>query len=56
MKNIICPYCHQNTQMVTGAAVYPEYVDLHSKFFSRCKPCGAYDPVLRAGQLLRLLT
>jgi hypothetical protein len=40
-KLMICPYCQNVAELVTGADVYPHRPDLHHKFIYRCAPCDA---------------
>jgi hypothetical protein len=42
MSHVICDYCKQPTQLVTGAVIYPAYPDLKDKLIYSCEPCGAY--------------
>lgn len=37
-----CPYCQQETHLVTGKLIYPHRYDLEDKQFYLCKPCDAY--------------
>lgn len=39
--NLLCPYCHCDSEQVTGSEVYPHRADLRHKKFYRCEPCGA---------------
>jgi len=39
---IICNYCGNNAEMVSGDAIYPHRPDLYHRKFYRCQPCGAY--------------
>lgn len=39
---LLCPYCGNPAELVTGADVYPHREDLHLKKFWRCSPCKAY--------------
>lgn len=38
----ICPYCAAESQLVTGALLYPHRNDLWSLHFWHCAPCDAY--------------
>ena len=43
MSNIVlCHYCRNPAELVSGEAIYPHRPDLFSKMFWRCLPCGAY--------------
>jgi hypothetical protein len=42
MADLLCPYCSQSAQLVTGAVIYPHRPDLHHKQFWSCQPCDAY--------------
>ena len=44
MKNSapICPYCFQQSNLVTGQAIYPHRPDLYQKWFYQCLPCSAF--------------
>lgn len=39
---MICPYCNNNANLVTGEEVYPHRNDLYDKYFWLCKNCNAY--------------
>ena len=39
---MICPYCHQTAQLVSGAEIYPHRRDLWHRAFYSCPPCHAY--------------
>ena len=39
---IKCPYCNQDTKLVTGKVIYPHRPDLYDRHFYLCKPCNAY--------------
>lgn len=39
---IICDYCQQPAQLVTGETVYPHRPDLHYLRFWQCLPCDAW--------------
>ena len=41
-SQLICPYCQQSAELVTGKEIYPHRADLARKYFHRCAPCGAY--------------
>ena len=38
----ICPYCGEQSKLVTGKQIYPHLPQLGHKFFYQCKPCDAY--------------
>ncbi len=40
----ICPYCKQQSSLVTGETVYPNpsLFYLHRQYFYYCQPCDAY--------------
>lgn len=40
--NIICLYCGNAAELVTGAVIYPLRPDLAPLNFWRCAPCGAF--------------
>lgn len=40
--SMICDYCGQPAQHVSGDIVYPHRHDLYSKKFYMCVPCDAY--------------
>lgn len=40
-KLVICPYCDQPAELVTGQDVYPHRRDLWTKRFWACDPCDA---------------
>jgi len=42
MENILCPYCGNVAQFVTGAQVYPHRKDLSELRFYWCEPCDAF--------------
>lgn len=42
IKPPCCPYCGKDSQLVTGAGIYPAWSDLADKPFYRCMPCGAW--------------
>lgn len=42
MKNVICDYCGEKTQLVAGKEIYLHRPDLYKKNFYICKPCDAY--------------
>lgn len=46
---VMCPYCAQPAQLVTGAEIYPHRMDLERLSFWACFPCGAYVGCHRAG-------
>lgn len=37
-----CPYCTGESDLVTGAVIYPRRPDLSHKLFWHCAPCNAY--------------
>lgn len=39
--SVICDYCGEPAEQVTGADIYPHRPDLSHKVFYQCKPCGA---------------
>lgn len=39
---MICPYCNNEVELVSGDAIYPHRPDLHHKRFWLCRPCDAY--------------
>ena len=39
---VVCPYCGQNAELVTGEVIYPHRRDLYEKKFFQCEPCDAY--------------
>ena len=41
-KAIVCPYCQQKAELVTGDVIYPHRPDLHQLQFWQCVPCMAY--------------
>lgn len=41
-KAVKCPYCGQQSELTTGAVLYPHRPDLHDLRFYRCAPCGAW--------------
>ena len=41
-KIVICDYCGEPAELVSGWAVYPHRPDLAEKLFWQCAPCGAY--------------
>lgn len=46
---VVCPYCHRNAALVSGAAIYPGRHDLAGLKFWQCEPCGAWVGCHRAG-------
>ena len=42
MKEVICPYCGQPAELVSGGTVYPHRPDLYDLLLYRCKPCDAH--------------
>lgn len=38
----ICPYCGEQSKLVTGADIYRNRLDLANLKFWQCKPCDAY--------------
>lgn len=38
---MICPYCKNEAEFVTGERVYPNRKDLYNKNFYICEPCDA---------------
>lgn len=38
---MICPYCNNEAQLVSGEVVYPHRPDLYDKHFWVCVPCDA---------------
>jgi hypothetical protein len=38
---VVCDYCGNGAQLVTGREVYPHRPDLYAKQFYQCKPCDA---------------
>lgn len=52
----LCPYCNQDSKLVTGAKIYPHLPHLHARWFYQCAPCAAYvgchpDSTLPLGRL-----
>lgn len=41
-REVICDYCGQSSELVTGATIYPHRPDLSSLKFWSCSPCRAY--------------
>ncbi len=39
---VICQYCDDPAELVSGKVIYPHRADLWSMSFWRCVPCGAY--------------
>lgn len=39
---MICDYCHNEAQLVSGDIIYPHRSDLHHLHFWQCVPCKAY--------------
>lgn len=39
---MICHYCHQNANLVSGDVIYPHRPDLFHKKFWQCNPCRAF--------------
>lgn len=42
MRTVLCDYCGQPAELVTGAEIYPRRPDLAHKQIWSCSPCGAY--------------
>ncbi len=42
MEKVICHYCGNETELVTGDVIYPHRNDLKNKKFYLCRPCSAY--------------
>jgi hypothetical protein len=40
--SIICPYCSEPAELVTGKEVYPHRPDLRDNPIYRCAPCDAH--------------
>lgn len=38
----ICPYCNNQSKLVTGLSIYPHRSDLAELSFYQCAPCEAY--------------
>lgn len=38
---MICPYCNESAQLVSGEVIYPRLPRLHGKWFYLCAPCDA---------------
>lgn len=41
-RTVICNYCDDQAELVTGKEIYPHIPSLNDKRFWRCFPCGAY--------------
>jgi hypothetical protein len=41
-SSTICPYCGEESVLVTGKTVYPHRRDLQGKYFWLCAPCEAW--------------
>lgn len=41
-REVLCDYCRQPADLVTGREIYPSRRDLVSLKFWACTPCGAY--------------
>ena len=41
-SQVICDYCQQPAELVSGNVIYPHRPDLKAKMFWRCIPCRAY--------------
>ena len=39
---MMCPYCSQTADLVSGEQIYPHRQELHAKSFYQCTPCDAY--------------
>ncbi len=39
---VVCPYCNNASQLVSGRVIYPYRKDLWVKTYFLCKPCFAY--------------
>jgi hypothetical protein len=46
---VLCDYCEQPAELVTGAVMYPRRPDLAGRMFHRCTPCGAWVGCHEAG-------
>lgn len=42
MLTVVCPYCNQGAELVTGKTLYPHRPDLYEKYFWWCKKDEAY--------------
>lgn len=42
LNDLLCDYCQEPPELVTGKAIYPHRKDLYSKQFWLCNNCGAY--------------
>ncbi len=40
--NVICPYCNNKAELVSGEKIYPHRKDLYWLNFYLCEPCDAY--------------
>lgn len=40
--HVVCPYCGQDAELVTGDKVYADWPDLADRWFWRCVPCDAW--------------
>lgn len=41
-KTLLCDYCNNPAELVTGKEIYPHRPDLSFLQFWRCEPCAAY--------------
>jgi hypothetical protein len=41
-RQVICPYCQKQAELVGGAVIYPHRQDLHWMRLWACLPCGAW--------------
>lgn len=39
---VICDYCRQPAELVSGAVIHPKHPHLRSQWFWRCAPCAAW--------------
>lgn len=42
MTAVLCAYCQQPAQLVSGETIYPHRRDLYARRFWHCAPCGAW--------------
>jgi len=49
-QELICPYCGNESELVTGRTIYPHRRDLYDRLFYHCAPCEAHVGCHRASK------
>jgi len=52
---MICHYCNQGAELVSGEVIHPHRPDLHNRHYWFCRPCDAYIQAASDGRALGVM-